>query len=405
MAYFEYIIQKPDATQVSGVFVAEDESSAIDQLNQQGVVLSLKEHRGPPRRPWRALLGEREVSQRELQFFTRELAGMLRGGIPLARALDILEKTRRGTALGEALRQVRAGVASGRALHVGLEAHPDVFEPLYAAMVQIGEETGRLVPVLQKLSRYLEQRQKTLARIQGILAYPLLVVVLSLCVLVFFSAKVVPSFAAAFKSFNLQLPPLTRAVVAFSELLRGNFLEIIAGAVCLLLAGSRLLRTPAGRLWLGQLKRSTALAREFYEAAMLERLFSLWATLLGSGLAVVRSLDLLDQSFADEPLYARAIGVVRAQILRGKSIAYSLAATGMIPSLAVDSLQAGEEAGNFVEELEALAEFYKDRLDMLIGQLMIVLEPALILFVGAVVGVLMLSLFMPMIELGSLTPS
>ncbi|HVE14643.1 MAG TPA: type II secretion system F family protein [Elusimicrobiota bacterium] len=400
MPTYAYLLQQPDSSQIAGVLEAADGEEARVALQRHGLVLTLEE--AEPKGGWLRRPPRKDVSLKELRFFTCELASLLGGGILLARALHVLAKERQATAFGAVLQQVHGDICRGRTLHEALARHRHAFPALYVAMVQVGEETGRLVFVLKELAAHLERQYKLRARIRGILAYPMMVCAVAARVLVFFSFKIVPTFEQSFRSLNLELPFLTRAVVAFSSLLSRYSVPAAAAAAIASPALKILGPTRPWRLLVERARGAVPVVRDLYRSILMERFCSLLALTVGSGIVLPKALDLLAAIFADDPACARTIQAANTRVIRGAPLSEALPRGGHFSDLVLDTIRASEEAGSLVEDMSTLSGYYKDSVEAGLDELMTVLEPVLIVLIGGVIGVLILSLFLPIFEMGNL---
>jgi type IV pilus assembly protein PilC len=340
------------------------------------------------------------VSARSLAGATRQLAVMLGAGLPVMRSLQLLvEQAERGR-LRWILRDVSRRVEAGSSLGDAMAAHADVFPPLYLALVRTGELGGILEAVLHRLGAYLEQSARLRRIIAGALVYPAVVVSAAIVVTVVLLGWVVPVFAGVFASVGAELPAATRLVLTLSSGLRQHGLSLAAAAV----VGAGAVIIPArgerGRMLRDRwLLRVPGLGDLFLKAAIARTARTL-GTLMACGVAILDALDVAARTAGNrvvEDAFARA----GAGLVRGQSLAQPLAECPEIPPMARQMIAVGEATGTLDVMLARMADCYDDEVQAAAASLLALLEPALILFLGVVVGGLVVSMYLPIFRLGA----
>ncbi|MBI4424889.1 MAG: type II secretion system F family protein [Elusimicrobia bacterium] len=391
--------QKP----VEGEIAAASVDEACKALQKQGLlVLSVREFRRGRQGVLEALWSRRRVSAAELGAFTRRVAMLLEAGLPLVRCLSSVARQSSNRALSEAIARVIERVKSGASLSAACQEQPHVFPSVLCALLAAGEASGSVVPVLQQYTTHVERQEELRKRLQAALAYPAIVLLVAVGLMVFLSVRVVPTFAKVFESFHLALPAATVAVVALSEFLRDDWPRLLLGLAVAWVSLAVHAGTPEGRRLWCRAKRRLPLLQTLFEHAWHERLLSTWAMLLKSGVSIVTAMDILEQVMEDCPVYAEGIQTVRSGLVQGKTIVTTLCASDFMAESDIEAISSGEESGSLVECLEVLANQHAQELDHFIRRLTAVVEPLMIVVVGAMVGVLLFSLFLPMIELTNL---
>jgi type IV pilus assembly protein PilC len=340
----------------------------------------------------------RRVSSRSLAIFTRQFAVMVDAGLPLVQCLDLLGKDEPDARLAEAIGQVRLDVQAGASLADAMRRRPQVFDALYVNMIAAGEAGGILETILGRLSTFIEKQARLRSRVRAAMVYPACVLAVAVVVVVVILLKVIPTFAALFDGLGASLPLATRVVIWTSEQ------TIVAGPVLLagVLAGSfatrRYYRTTAGSLrmdgWLLRMPLAGPVARKVAVARFCRTL----GTLLGSGVPILDGLDVTGRTAANAVI-ERAVRRARARIERGESIAAPLRGAGAFPPMVVQMIAAGESTGALDTMLGKIADVYEDEVDVAVAALLSTLEPALIVVLGAIVGGIVVSMYLPLFEL------
>lgn len=365
------------------------------QLRREGLtpvsVRPVPAARGPAIRP------------RDVVLFTRQLATLLRAGIALLQALQIVRDGLAHVALAELIDQLRQDLEAGLPLSAALRRHPKVFPGNYAHLVEAAEASGELDTLFERLASDLEKSQALQSRVRTALAYPAVVLSVALGVLVFLMVAVVPTFESVYAAFGSALPESTRLVLALSRglLLAGPWLLLLGAIAGLWLSWrwrqSETLRRAAERLLL----RLPLLGAVLHQAA-LARWSRTLSGLLRAGLPLVEAMAAA-RGAAGTFAHADACRQVREELARGSSLRAALAGSGLFPVMVLQMCGVGEESGALAAMLGKLAEFYEREVDEQVARLSSVLEPALIVLLGGVVGVLLVALYLPIFQMGQVT--
>lgn len=344
-----------------------------------------------------------DIGTRDLVVFTRQLATLLQAGIPL---LQALQATRQGLVhqgLAEVIDQLRGDLEGGLPLSHALRRHPRVFGTLYPHLVEAGEASGRLDVLLERLAKDLEKSEALRSRVRAALAYPLAVLGVAVLVLAVIMVAVVPSFEGVFASFGAELPAATRLVLSLSRgaVSHGPWLLLVAAVLASVVARQwhrdEALRRRAER-WLLRLPVVGPLLHQ----AALARWSRTLSGLLGAGLPLVEAMGSA-RGAAGYFAYADACANVRDELGRGTSLHVALAAFPLFPPMLVQMCAVGEESGALDHMLAKVAEFHEREVDDRVGALSSLVEPALILFLGVVVGALVVALYLPIFQMGQIT--
>jgi type IV pilus assembly protein PilC len=348
---------------------------------------------------WPAIL-RRRVGSRALAVTTRQLATMVGAGLPIVHGLHLLAEQAEGATLRRTLRDLAQHVAAGSTLAETIERHPDVFPPLYPSLVRAGELGGVLDAVLHRLAAHLEQSARLRRTVLGALAYPTCVVAAAFVVSGILLMWVVPVFAGVFASFGAELPAPTRVVLGLSTSLRTHVWLLAAAAVVatatLILAGT----TAAGRRLSDRWMLRVPVLGDLLGKAAVARAMRTLGTLVASGVAILDALDVAARTAGNQTV-EDAFSRARASLARGRSLAPPLGESPAIPPMVRQMVAVGEATGTLDVMLARIADLYDDEVHTAASNLLALLEPALMLFLGVVIGGLVVSMYLPIFRLGA----
>lgn len=385
----------------SGVLEAAHAGAVADALVSRGITPLTIQPTGPADATpgWVARLLAPRITPVELLLFSRQLSTLLHAGVPILRALAGLQDTATGEKMRTTLAEVRRSLESGIALSMSLAQHPRVFDNFYVALVRVGEMTGRLDEIFLRLFRHQEFELFMRQQVKSALRYPTFVVGAMVAAIALINLMVIPAFATVFQNAGIALPLATRVLLATSRFtLEQGWLVALAG-----LAGTALLRawtaTPEGRLrrdgWLLRVPVVGPIVRK----AMLARFARGFALSLRSGVPISQALSVVAQT-VDNQYIARRIDGMRENVERGESVLRAAAVSGIFTPVVLQMLAVGEETGAIDELLEEVSELYGNEVQYELKTLGAQLEPLLIMFLGTLVLILALGVFLPVWELG-----
>lgn len=404
MAFFQYRAADQAGKVVEGVIEADVESSVVLRLREMGCIplrIATPSERAIRQTRQQPLFAKRRVSQQQLLQFTRELGTLLTAGLPLDRSLSILGNLFEGSELSKILLLLVEAVRAGKSLAISMGEHPDVFPKIYVNMIRAGEAGGILEAVLRYLTEYMENTIALKEDIKSALIYPVILAGaagLSLIVLFVF---VIPKFASIFRDNSKAVPWITKMVIGLSQLLTQYGLLILLFVVALGVGLLFYIRTPEGRgewdrfclrAWLiGELVRK-------FETARFTRTLS---ALMKGGVPLLEALGTV-QGVVGNRLLARAIGQVQVRVREGKGMARPLGESGLFPALALNMIAVGEETGKLETLLTEVAGYYDQEVKRTTKRLTALLEPALILGMGLIIGVVVISMLLAIFSINDL---
>jgi type IV pilus assembly protein PilC len=339
-----------------------------------------------------------KVSDKDIVVFTRQFATMIDAGLPLIQCLDILSKQTDNKTFAAAINEVRQDVEAGSTYADALKKHPQVFNNLYVNMVAAGELGGILDTILNRLSKYIEKSIKLKRQVKAALIYPSTIVGVAVVVIVVLLVWVIPIFAKMFADLGGQLPPLTSMVIKASDFMRHNIIIVVGVIGAAAFAFQRYYKTLNGRRTIDglvlRLPIFGMLARKIAVAKFTRTL----STLISSGVPILDGLDIVAKT-AGNKVVEEAIYVTRQSISEGKTLAEPLERTKVFPPMVVQMIGVGETTGALDAMLSKIADFYDEEVDSTVGNLTALLEPVLMVFLGVVIGFIVVAMYLPIFKL------
>jgi type IV pilus assembly protein PilC len=398
MAEFAYDAINAQGVLTSGVISAPDVSTAREQLQSRGLL--------PKSLAERAAAGEdsfgsmfKKVKPKSLQVFARQLATMIEAGVSVVAALVTLEEQTDDKYLQEVVGEVRADVESGMILSRALARHPKVFSRLFVAMVAAGESSGTLDVVLDRVATQIEKETKLKRRVKSAMVYPTVVLSFATLVLIFMLMFIVPVFQKVFDELNGQLPTPTRIIIAMSHALRGYWFIIFPLVGLTIWFLKRLKNTPEGTRRWDQFKlRVPMKIGDVVQKVALARISRTLATLVAAGVDIISALDIAAGTSGNWVLES-ALQRTSERVHEGMPISVPLSEDPIFPPMVSQMVKIGEETGELDKMLGKIADFYEDEVDASIASLTSIIEPLLMIGVGAMVGTIVISMYLPMFKL------
>jgi type IV pilus assembly protein PilC len=405
MPNFAYVARDTAGEETNGVVSGSTVDQVVDELHRRGlVVLHVAEDAvASTSAGWRAFLIKPVfgggVPVRDLALFTRQLSTLFEAGIPLVRGLRGLATDETNKTLSRTVRRVAETVEEGNSLGDALSQHPKVFHGLYVNMVRAGEGAGTLDGILRELADYLEKVDAVRTKVRSSMSYPILVLTFAVAVILFLLLKIVPTFEEIYANFEAQLPGPTLAIIGFSKLIRDNAFVSLLIVVSGVFAVTVWTRTPRGRVARDEFLISMPIFGSIIRKATISRMNRTLGILLGSGLPVLVALELTKGAAGNESL-ARALDQVKERVSRGEELTPAFRSTGKIPEMVLQLMGTGEESGQLDAMLLKSSEFYDRQVDAAVQSITSLIEPLLIVTVGVIVGIVVVTMFLPIFYLG-----
>ena len=339
-----------------------------------------------------------KASDKDIAIFTRQFATMIDAGLPLVQCLDILSKQADNKAFAAVINEIRQDVEAGSTYADSLKKHPTVFGDLYANMVAAGELGGILDTILNRLSKYIEKNIKLKRQVKAALFYPSTIVAVAFIVIIVLLVYVIPIFAKMFTDFGGTLPAPTRMVIGASDFMRSNILIIIGIMAAVIIGARKYYKTQNGRLVIDSIVLRMPvfgmLARKIAVAKFTRTL----GTLISSGVPILDGLDIVAKTSGNK-VVEKAIYATRQSISEGKTLSEPLEASKVFPPMVVQMIGVGETTGALDAMLSKIADFYDDEVDSTVGILTSLLEPILMIFLGIVIGFIVVAMYLPIFKM------
>jgi type IV pilus assembly protein PilC len=339
------------------------------------------------------------VSAKELAVFTRQFSVMIDAGLPLVQCLEILAGQQENMLFQKVLTGTRSAVEGGATLSAAMRQFPKVFDALYVNMVEAGETGGILDTILQRLSQYIEKNVKLQRAVKSALVYPVGVLTVAVGVIVLLLWKVVPIFGTLFAGLGVALPLPTRIVIGMSNFVGSYFgLALLVGLVASIFAIKVWYGTPQGRFILDSTLLKMPVVGILLRKIAVARFTRTLGTLISSGVPILEGLDITART-AGNAVVERALQKVRKALEEGKSLTDPLRETEVFPGMVTQMIGVGEQTGAMDAMLQKIADFYEDEVDAAVKDLLTALEPVMIVFLGVVVGGVVISMYLPLFSL------
>jgi type IV pilus assembly protein PilC len=340
------------------------------------------------------------VKARDVVIFTRQFATMIDAGLPIVQCLQILGAQTDSKAFRKVITSIKDDVESGTMLAEGIRKHGKVFSDLYTSMVQAGEVAGILDTILVRLANYLEKAAKLKSKIKGAMIYPSCIVVAAILVTAVLLIWVIPVFAEVFTSFGAALPAPTQFVINLSHFTINHVWTLLCTPIIAAVVLRQAYRTDGGQLWIDRSLLRVPVFGGLIRKAAIARFTRTLGTLVSSGVPILDALTITART-AGNKVIERAIVQARASIASGRTIADPLIEAKVFPPMVCQMIAVGETTGSLDSMLQKIADFYEDEVDNTVANLMSLLEPAVILFLGVVIGGLVVAMYLPIFRLGS----
>ena len=367
------------------------------QLRKQGVRTKSVKKKPKP------LFGSagRKITPADIAIFTRQLATMLKAGVPLVQSFEIVADGLDNPRLADMVNQIKNDVSSGSGFSTSLAKHPEHFDELFVSLVASGEQSGTLETMLDRVATYKEKTEQLKAKIKKALTYPIAVMVVAVIVTTILLIKVVPQFAETFSSFGSDLPAFTKLVVSMSEWMQANWLivfAIIGIAVVGFQEANK--RSKKFRDKKDKLALRVPIVGDIVNNAVVARFSRTLATTFAAGVPLVEALDSVAGAAGNNE-YAMAIKQVREDVTTGQTLNNAIRNTNMFPSMLIQMVSIGEESGALDTMLDKVATHFEEAVDNAVDSLTSLLEPMIMAVLGVLVGGLMIAMYLPIFMLGS----
>jgi type IV pilus assembly protein PilC len=341
-----------------------------------------------------------KVKDKDVVVFCRIFSTMINAGLPLIQCLDLLAQQEQNKAFKAIIKTVKEDVEGGASLTEALKKHPAVFDDLFANLVAAGEAAGILDIILQRLSNYMEKAMKLKSKVKGAMTYPAAVLVISFGVVALLLLKVIPVFKKMFEGMGGELPGPTQFLVNASEFAQ-SYWWIIAGIiVAVVIAFGRFYKTEKGRWMIDSLILKSPIFGPLLKKVAVAKFSRTLSTMMSSGVPILEGLNIVSKTSGNVVVEA-ALVKTRQSISEGRTIAEPLAETGIFPAMVVQMIAVGEATGALDSMLSKIADFYDDEVDAAVEAMTALLEPVMMVFLGGIVGGMIIAMYLPIFKMAS----
>jgi len=408
MPRFKYTVKDAKGVSVTKEADAYDKLHLIQQLQKQGFfILHIEEitlTRQPKRLPTatgKKQFGHKKIKLNDLLTFSRQLATMLESGVTMLRSLEVIMDQIESENFFTILKQITTEVERGTSLSEAMAAHPKVFNQFWISLVEVGEATGTMPKVLYKLTYYLEQSAAFQSAIISAIIYPIILFCVCIGAISFFALVVGPHFENVFKTMNVELPLITRSLLILFRFIRQKFILLLFLGIGGFFIFRQWTKTKAGTLQVEHFLLSLPTFGSVYRLIIVERFASQMSILVESGVPILHALD-ITQRLVNNLTCSRVVNDIKESVRQGELLALPMQRSGFFPQMAIQMISVGEETGELSKMLKHVAEFYQTTVETFMKRLGVAIEPIMLVFMGVIIGFIVVAMFLPMFNLPQL---
>jgi len=335
-----------------------------------------------------------KVKVTDIIIFTKQFSTMIDAGLPIIQCLDILHSQQDNPTFKKMIKEIKESVEGGATFAETLKKYPEQFDDLFVNMVHAGEVGGILDIILRRLSNFMEKAAKLKAQVKGAMTYPLITLVVAFVVVAVILVFVIPVFQEMFADFGSELPALTQFVVTLSEVVKKKIIYIIIAIVGFIFAFKKFYSTEKGHATVDDLSLKLPIFGDLIRKVAVAKFTRTMGTMLSSGVAILDALDIVSKTAGNKTI-ERALVSVRSGITEGRTMADPLEESGVFPSMVCQMISVGESTGALDSMLDKIADFYDDEVDQAVENLTSAIEPVMMVFMGIIIGGLVIAMYLP----------
>ncbi|MCM8783990.1 MAG: type II secretion system F family protein [Candidatus Omnitrophica bacterium] len=404
MPLFVYTARTKEGKVETGSLEAKDQDMLLAMLQERGLLVTSIVQASREELVSKTLGKKKHyhhgVKLDDLILLARQLATLLDAGVPLLRGLIVVSEQVESRFLDKVLYQVRKSVEGGSALSEALKKHPKVFSPFWVNLVQTGEASGQLPFVFDQIAKYLEEAGALRRKVISALVYPIILTFVAFATITVFMLRIVPIFERIFNEFQVELPFMTQMIIRLSSFVRRYFIWEVLGIIGLIFVLRKFSQTKNGRMIIDRVKLKLPLFGDLFLMIAVERFASAFSVLIKSGVPILYALEIVQKASLNKVIES-ALEKVKDSVRAGQSMSKPMAETGIFPPIVIEMTEVGEEAGELANMLNRLGIFYKERIDTFISRFTAAFEPVILIFMGIIVGIIVISMFLPIFGLSS----
>ena len=414
MAKFFYIARDAAGTKVTGTEEATSQDELITRLQSKNlIVVSTNQVEDAAVAVNKLLSGtgggvnvkfkvkHYGINSEDMMLFCRQLATLLGAGVTIFKSLDIISKQIASKKLFTVIKSLQRNMEAGLSFHESLAKHPDVFSELWINLVESGEASGNLAFILNRLAIYLEKAEAFKRKIVSALIYPMILLFAGIGALMFLTIKIIPTFAELFKGFNTELPFLTQMLVAVSSFVRRFFILFSLSGLAGFALFRSYIKTKDGRRNFERFLFRLPVFGEFFRVLAIERFTSEMATLVESGVPILYSLEIAEHSVGNLIL-ADIIHTIKEGVRNGRNLSQPMEESNFFEPMAIQMVAIGEEIGELPDMFKRLNVFYQEYADTFLTRFTTMFEPLMLLFMGVVIGIMVIGMFLPIFQIAKI---
>lgn len=402
MAQFAYQARNRSGRLERGTIEAPTSDEAISILQTRDLlVTALAEQRGAvPTLSVKPKRMHRGVATADLLIFARSLSAMTEAGLPLLRAIETTQGQIRSQKLSAALMMMTQDIRGGSTFRDAMAKHTPIFSPFWVSLVETGEASGQLTKALEQIAIHLEKSGAIQRKVISALMYPIVLFGVSTVAIFIFTLKIIPTFASMFAGFGAELPLLTQIVIAFSNGMRRYFLLIVAAGIGLFFLTGNYLKTEQGRWQFDKFRLQAPLFGPVFQGVAAEQFSSNLGTLLKAGVPILHALDIVITT-CENKVIAALIENMKAGVREGRPLAEPLGQTDLFPPMVAQMLAVGEQTGKLPDMLGEVSHYYEEQVSTAVERMTTLLEPLMLVGMGAIIGTLVVAMYLPIFQLTS----
>lgn len=404
MPYFTYVARNPQGKLITGRTEAATQAMVVKILKDQGLTPTSIQAGGAvaaddaKSKVRKQKLKRGSVNIEDLVLIARQLATMIRAGLPLVEVLNILGEQVEKLTLRNVLRQVERDVQSGSSFYESLARHPRVFSQFFLSMCKVGEASGMLDAILDQVATYLEKSASIRRKVKSAIMYPAAVTIFAALIMLLIMWKVVPTFETIFEDLDQELPLVTQIVIGSSRFVRDRWYVVGAGIIGVWVLMWQWGKTKSGRMKIDTLKLKLPVFGPLLLKVAIARFSRSLGTLMRAGVNILGALEIVAKT-AGNVVIEEAVMKTKLSIQGGESITKPLVEAGVFPPMVTRMIEVGERTGALESMLHKVAEYYEDQVDAAVAGLTSLIEPLLIVFLGVVIGTIVIAMFLPLIKM------
>jgi type IV pilus assembly protein PilC len=379
----------------SGEIEAENEQGALSKLKQKNIQVS----RVKKKFESAFLSNKKPITEREIVIFTRQFSTMVDAGLPLVQCLEILGGQSDNPSFGEIIMKIKVDIESGSNLSDAMRKHPKVFNSLYANLVEAGEAGGILDTILGRLANYIEKALALKKKVKAAMVYPAAIITVAVTVVAFLMVFVIPTFATMFSGGGAELPGPTALVMDISNFFRNQWYYIIGGPILFFILFKKVYATERGNIEVDRFALKVPVFGMLIRKVSTAKFSRTLGTLLASGVPLIEGMDICARTAGNKIVEIAILNSIEA-IKEGETIAAPLARENVFPPMVIQMIDVGESAGALDAMLSKIADFYDEEVDTAVDGLTALLEPMLMVFLGIVVGFIVVAMYLPIFKMG-----